>query len=77
MSASDKLYSTLQALRWWCSYLITRLRNRGPHVTLVTLASRMCTVEPLNNGHVGTSDIVHYSEVSFTGRLAKDDALRL
>ena len=26
-------------------------------------------MEHLNNGHVGTSDIVHYSEVSFIGRL--------
>ena len=28
------------------------------------------TVEPPNNRHVGTFDVVHYLEVSFTGRLS-------
>ena len=39
----------------------------------------ICTykMEPLNNGHVETFDVVHYAKVSFTGRLFKYDALRL
>ncbi len=37
----------------------------GPAIlsTIERLSSSLCTVEPLNKGHVGTSHFVHYREV--------------
>ncbi len=34
----------------------------GPS-TIERLSSSLCTVEPLNKGHIGTSHFVHYREV--------------